>query len=434
MSGGSSTAPQGGRWTGDEARRIELLEEADRLGADFIDIELDSLSRFRRHGRAKLIVSYHNFTETPSDIEAIARQIEGTDADIVKIAVQANSLRDNLTIFRVLRAARKPTIAVTMGEHGHISRVLGPKFGAFLVFASLGAGREAAPGQVPVRDMLELYHSRDIGPATRVYGVIANPVAHSMSPAIHNAAFYHCGVDAVYLPFRVDDVADFIPAYKELPVDGYSVTLPHKEAVIPLLDEIQPLAKRIGAVNTIVARDGRLHGSNTDWSAAVKAIEGGLPEGRSLSGKRVLLLGAGGASRAMAFGLAERGCHVTIANRTHERGVRLAADVGCEVVPMADIGSVPYDILVNGTSVGMHPKVEGIPIDPALLRPDALTFDSVYNPLETRLLREARTVGCCTVDGLQMFVNQAVQQFELWTGLAAPRELMRSVVESRLRA
>jgi 3-dehydroquinate dehydratase/shikimate dehydrogenase len=398
-----------------------------------VDVELDSLPRFRRQGRARLIVSYHNSQETPADIADIARRIEATGADIVKVAAVAKSLRDNLAMFRVLRAARKPTIAVTMGEHGHVSRVLGPKFGAFLVFASLEAGREAAPGQVPVRDMLDLYHFRDIGPSTRVYGVIANPVAHSMSPAIHNAAFHHCGIDAVYLPFRVDDPADFIPAYKELPVEGYSVTIPHKEAVIPLLDEVQPLATRIGAVNTVVARGDRLCGSNTDWSAAVAAIESGLPEGESLGGKTVLLLGAGGASRAIAFGLAERGCRVVLANRTHERAVRLAADVACESVDLADVASVPYDILVNGTSLGMHPRVDATPLDRGLLRPGSLVFDSVYNPLETRLLREAREAGCRTVDGLSMFVNQAAAQFELWTGVPAPRQVMRRVVESRLR-
>ena len=423
---------EGGRWTGDEARRIELLEEADRLGADFVDIELDALPHFRRQGNARIIVSYHNFQETPADIEAIARRIEATDADIVKIATMATSLRDNLAIFRVLRRAAKPTIAVTMGEHGHVSRVLGPKFGAFLVFASLEAGREAAPGQVPVADMLGLYGFRRIGPATRVYGVVANPVAHSMSPAIHNAAFAHCGIDAVYLPFRVDDVADFIPAYAELPVDGYSVTIPHKEAVIPLLDEVQALAARIGAVNTLVARDGRLCGSNTDWSAAVAAIESGLPKGSALEGSRVLMIGAGGAARAIAFGLVERGCSLTIANRTHERAVRLAAEGGCTCVPLADAAGVAYDILVNGTSLGMHPKVEGTPLERSHLRPGALVFDSVYNPLETRLLREAKAVGCRTVNGLEMFVNQAVEQFELWIPRPAPRDVMRSVVAARL--
>ena len=441
---------EGGRWAGDEARRIALLEEADRLGADFVDVEIEARPRFRRQGNARLIVSYHNFEETPADIAAIASRIEHTDADVVKVATVAKSLRDNLAMFHALRAARKPTIAVTMGEHGHVSRVLGPKFGAFLVFASLGAGRETAPGQVPVRDLLDLYGFRRVGPATRVYGVIANPVAHSMSPAIHNAAFQHCGLDAVYLPFRVDDPADFIPAYRELPVEGYSVTIPHKEAVIPLLDEVQPLAKRIGAVNTIVMRDRQLLGLNTDWSAAVKAVESGpcggtgIPPGThrpeacaarrdALAGSTVLLLGAGGAARAMAFGLAERGARVVIANRTHERAVKLAADVGCEAIPLDAVGSAAYDILVNGTSLGMHPKVDATPLDAAWLRPGALVFDSVYNPLETRLLREARAAGCRTVDGLEMFVNQAAEQFELWTGLPAPRSLMRSVVESRLR-
>jgi len=426
-------AREGGSWTGDEARRLGLLAEADALGADYIDIELDALPHFRRRGHARLIVSYHNFQETPPGLAEIARKIEATDADVVKVVTMARSLADNLAVLRVLRAARKPTIALTMGEHGHVARILGPKFGAFLVFASLGAGRESAPGQLPVRDLVDLYRFRETGPNTRLYGVIANPVAHSMSPAIHNAAFRHCGVDAVYLPFRVDRVADFIPAYQDLPMDGYSVTIPHKEAVIPLLDEVQPLARRIGAVNTIVRRDGRLCGSNTDWAAAVQAIEDALPHGESVRGRTVLLLGAGGASRAIAFGLVERGCRVAIANRTAERAVRLAADVGCESVDLADLASVPYDILVNGTSVGMHPQVDATPLEQPLIRPGSLVFESVYNPLETRLLREARAAGCRTVDGLEMFVNQAAAQFELWTGVPAPRELMRRVVEARLK-
>ena len=377
-------------------------------------------------------MSYHNHERTPADLGAIARQLEATDADVVKMATLAPSLLDNLAAVRVLRAARKPTIALTMGEHGHVCRVLGPKYGAFLVFASLGAGREAAPGQVPVREMHELYRFRQTGPATRVYAVVANPVAHSMSPAIHNAAFAERGIDAVYLPLRVDDVGELIPAYRELPADGYSVTIPHKEAVIGLLDVVQPLARRIGAVNTIVARDGRLAGSNTDWSAAVAAIDSGLADGESLEGRRVLMLGAGGAARAMAFGLVERGARLTLANRTHERAVRLAAAVGCQVVPLADAGSVPHDVLVNGTSLGMHPRVDGTPLDARLLRPGTLVFDTVYNPLETRLLREAAAAGCRTVGGLAMFVNQAVEQFELWTGASAPRDAMRGVVESRL--
>jgi 3-dehydroquinate dehydratase/shikimate dehydrogenase len=424
---------EGGRWTGDESERLALLAEADRLGADYVDVELDALPSFERQGNAKLIVSYHNYSKTPDDVEVIAKRIEATDADVVKIATMATSLLDNLKVVRVLQAASKPTIALTMGEHGPVSRVLGPKFGAFLVFASLGEGREAAPGQVPVDDFLDLYRFRDVGPKTRIYAVVANPVAHSMSPAIHNAAFRETGFDGVYLPMRVDDVRETIPAYDALPVDGYSVTIPHKQAVIPLLDDVQPLAARIGAVNTIVRRGGRLLGSNTDWSAAVHAIESGLPEGAALEGRRVLLLGAGGASRAIAFGLHERGCLVTIANRTEERAVALAEDVGCQWAPLARADEVECDILVNGTSLGMHPNVDATPFDAAALRPDTLVFDTVYNPLEPRLLREARAKGCRTVDGLAMFVDQAVQQFELWTGIAAPREVMRQVVEERLR-
>ena len=425
-------AREGGHWTGDERQRLALLEEADRLGADFVDVELDARPNFRRQGRARLIVSYHNFQRTPPDIARIARRIEATDADIVKVATMANSLTDNLTILEVLRSARKPTIALTMGEHGHVSRVLGPKFGAFLVYASTGEGRQLAPGQVPIAQMLSLYRFRQIGPDTRVYGVIANPVAHSMSPAIHNAAFAHCGVDAVYLPFRVDDPADFIPPFRSIPVSGYSVTIPHKQAVIPLLDEIQPLARKIGAVNTIAERDGRLYGSNTDWSAALRAVESALAPGEGIEGRRVLMLGAGGAARAIAFGLAERGCRLVVANRTVSRAERLAAELGCEFVPLDQAPAVPYDVLVNATSVGMHPDVDPTPMPREGLRPGTIVFDSVYNPIETRLLREARQAGCKVVNGLEMFVNQAVEQFELWTEQSAPREVMRSVVEERL--
>ncbi len=424
---------EGGHWSGDERQRLAILEEADRLGADFVDVELDARPHFRRQGRARLIVSYHNFQCTPPDIRQIAKRIEATDADIVKVATMANSLADNLAIFEVLQAATKPTIALTMGEHGHVSRILAPKFGAFLVYAAPSEGRQVAPGQVPVDQMLSLYRFRRIGPATRVYGVIANPVAHSMSPAIHNAAFAHCGLDAVYLPFRVDDPAEFIPPFRRLPVSGYSVTIPHKEAVIVLLDEVQPLARKIGAVNTIVERQGKLFGSNTDWSAALRAIESALPEGQGLAGRQVLMLGAGGAARAIAYGLVERGCRLVIANRTVSRAERLAGELGCRWTSLDQAGDVPYDVLVNATSVGMHPDVDATPLAREHLRPGAIVFDSVYNPIETRLLREAREAGCVVVNGLEMFVNQAVEQFELWTGQPAPREVMRSVVESRLR-
>lgn len=423
---------QGGHWSGGERERLAVLEEADRLGADFVDVELDARPRFRRQGNARLILSYHNFQRTPPEVGEIARRIEATDADIVKIATMANSLADNLAILEVLETARKPTIALTVGEHSHVSRLLGAKFGAFLVYASPGEGRPVAPGQLPVDQMSALYRFRQIGPATRVYGVIANPVAHSMSPAIHNAAFAERGLDAVYLPFRVDDPADFIPPFRSLPVSGYSVTIPHKEAVIPLLDEVQPLAGSIGAVNTIVERDGRLHGSNTDWSAALRAVESALAEGESLKGRRVLMLGAGGAARAIAFGLVERGCRLVIANRTVSRGERLARELGCQSLGLDRAADVPHDVLVNATSVGMHPNVDATPFPRGGLRPGAIVFDSVYNPIETRLLREARGAGCTVVNGLEMFVNQAVEQFELWTGRPAPREVMRSVVEARL--
>ncbi|MBU0665141.1 MAG: shikimate dehydrogenase [Proteobacteria bacterium] len=260
---------------------------------------------------------------------------------------------------------------------------------------------------------------------TALYGIIGNPVSHSLSPAMHNAAFAELGENSVYLPFPLLDLEAGIVGLKAIGVKGVSVTIPYKEAVIPLLDEIEDVARQIGAVNTLVIKDvdgkKRLCGSNTDWLGANRA----LSEKVSLRGAQVVLLGAGGSARAIGFGLQKEGAQVVLCSRTESRGLVLAADLGCLWHPLDDAESLHGDILVNATSVGMQPEIQLSPVSKAILSRFQVVMDIVYAPLVTRLLSEARAAGCQVINGLEMLLYQGVAQFELWTGKTAPVELMR---------
>lgn len=429
---------EGGRFCGPEEERLALLQEAIDAAAEYVDVELDCVARIRRGGRTQLIVSHHDFKGVPDDLEEIHARIVGTGADVAKVTCLANDIRDNLRMFALLRETKHQTIALCMGEAGLISRILGRKFGNFLTFAALGEGKESAPGQISADDLRNLYHYKSIGRDTDIYGVIANPVAHSMSPAILNAAFRAAGVDAVYAPFKVEcDVVEFVQAFRKLNVQGYSVTLPHKQAIIGAMDEVDVMVEKVGALNTVVNREGGLFGTNTDVPGALGALADALADGgpgaEMLSGKRVLLLGAGGAARALAFGLQGHGAKVMIANRTHEKAVRLAEETGCECCVLAEVAGCEAEVLINTTSVGMYPKVEDTPVPREALKAGMLVFDAVYNPPETRLLREAKEAGCRTLSGIHWFVSQAALQFELWTGRSAPREVMEKVLRGGLR-
>jgi shikimate dehydrogenase len=267
-----------------------------------------------------------------------------------------------------------------------------------------------------------------INGSTGLYGIIGKPVSHSLSPAMHNGAFAALGLNKVYLPFEVADVAGAMIGLRALGIRGASVTIPHKQAVIPHLDAIEPVAARIGAVNTLVVEDGRLKGYNTDWLGANRA----LAEKMALAGQRVLILGAGGSARAIGFGLLEAGADIIIASRTPETGRALAGELGCQWVPLAEAGALPADALVNATSVGMTPHPEQSPVAREVLAGFRVVMDIVYAPLETRLLREARAAGCQIVDGLAMLLYQGAAQFELWTGRAAPIEVMRKALLAAL--
>ncbi|MFO7898271.1 MAG: shikimate dehydrogenase [Planctomycetota bacterium] len=424
-------AEGGGNDWPDEVR-IKTLQAAIELGADYVDVELDLADRIEERHRTKLIVSYHNFTSTPLDLPNIYSRIVRLGADVVKIATTANSIIDNLRLFDVLRHADVPCIGLCMGEAGLISRVLCRKFGGMLTFAPMDRAKATAPGQVSLDELVGLYHYRSINSETQVYGVIGHPIGHSISPHIHNAAFRSLGINAVYLPLLVQgDVCNFIEAFRGIPVNGYSITIPHKQAAMRALDEVDPVCRQIGAVNTVVNRKGRLHGSNTDWSAAVEAIEVGLG-GRPLAGKRVALVGAGGTARALAFGLKAKEAQTCIYNRTEEKARALADEVGCDWAGLEALAGLDADVLAHTTSVGMYPNVGESVVPDSALKPGMVVFDAVYNPTYTRLLCQAEEAGCVTVTGLDMFVNQAVQQFKAWTGLDAPRELMEAVARENL--
>jgi shikimate dehydrogenase len=255
---------------------------------------------------------------------------------------------------------------------------------------------------------------------TKIFGILGRPVAHSLSPVMHNAAFRHLGMNAVYVAFPVTDLARAVSGLRGLGIGGVSVTIPFKEEIIPLLDELDPRAAEIGAVNTVVNRDGSLIGSNTDWLGAVTALTAKI----DLKTRHVLILGAGGASRAIAFGIVHKGGTVTLTDIDPDRAAALARDVRATAIPPEALETCPATILVNATPVGMIPEVDGIPINPDLLGRFDVVMDIVYQPLQTRLLREAQARGAATIDGLQMLIHQGAAQFELFTGLDAPTEIM----------
>ena len=452
------------RWEGGECDRDERLRlrtlNSMAIHADFVDAELASGDGELGHfieGRTnnpinrQFILSSHDFEGRPERLYNILEELNDSKCDIAKIVWTARTIRDNLEAFEILQHQQKPTIALCMGEAGLISRVLGKKFNAFLTFASLDASTGTAPGQIGIIDMKRLYRWDAIQTDTKVYGVVGHPIAHSMSPAIHNAAFDRVGRNGVYLPLLVNPGFESFKAFMEsfvpfegLHLSGLSVTIPHKENALRYLKEkgadVEPLAEQIGAVNTIVIEDGKLRGFNTDYAAILDCITGKLQITREqLAGYRVAVIGAGGTGRAAVAALAACGATVVIYNRTREKADALAAEftgrTGKVVAAsMKKLCDSCCQIYINTTSIGMHPNVDQSPLDDSAVNfsPDTLVFDAVYNPIRTKLIQQAETAGAKTVGGIEMFVRQAGGQFSAWTGTEAPLELMRDVVEGKL--
>ena len=424
----------GGKWGQSEEQRLVLLRTAIAEGVEYVDLEEDVAGQIPRFGKTRRIVSMHDFRKTPDDLAEIHARLCKLDPDVIKICTMANHPSDNLRMLRLVRSSRIPTAGFCMGDIGTPSRVLTGRFGAPFTYATFHHERVLAPGQLSFQQMTELYAYDQINETTEVFGVVADPIGHSLSPLIHNAAFRKLQMNRVYLPFRVprDDLSKFIDEAPELGVQGLSVTIPHKETVLEKLTKVDPAVQGIGAANTVVFEGGDRHGYNTDSSAALASIEEAVAserEGGSLDQRTALVLGSGGVGKAIAYGLVERGAQVVVTDGERDRATELGRRLKCRSVEWSTRHAVPADLLINATPIGMHPDVDASPYDEKRLRPEMVVFDAVYNPENTLLIKEARTIGCKVITGVDMFVRQACQQFKLFTGEEGPADLMRDVIK-----
>ncbi|HPM23163.1 MAG TPA: shikimate dehydrogenase [Phycisphaerae bacterium] len=444
------SAAEGGAWTGGEDERIALLERLALHKPDYIDVELAAWQRSagardRIAGAQRgnqLIISHHDLQATPADLATVFDALAATPADVLKAAFTARDATDSVRVLEQLRrrAAGRPLIALAMGAAGLSTRVLARKFGAWGTFSCLSTDEASAPGQPTIAELRGLYRWDTLGPETRVFGVVGWPVAHSQSPAIHNAALAAAGVDGVYLPWPVlpdygafAAFMDAVSGAAAAVVMGLSVTLPHKESALRWLDEkghaVMPRARRCGAVNTLTrGPDGTWEGDNTDGlgaRAALDAARAGLSRGRA-----VAVLGAGGVARAVVAELVDAGCAVTLYNRSAERAAHLAHELRCAWQPWDARVRYVGEILINCTSVGLWPATNDTPLPDDCLRAGTLVMDTVYRPAETRLLRVARAHGCQVIDGVEMFIRQAAAQFERWQARPCPLAVLRSALPS----
>jgi 3-dehydroquinate dehydratase / shikimate dehydrogenase len=423
---------EGGAFTGSERERIGILELASVFGANYVDIELGSSPRIieefvRRKKETKVIVSHHLLDGTLFSTNRIYEALHATGADVIKLAYNAGDGHENHLAFDFLaraKADKRNAISIAMGEAGEPSRILYKKFGGWATYASTEDGKSAAQGQIPASQLKELYRADKLSVSTKVYGVVGNPVRQSKGMFVHNPLFQRAKKNAIYCRFQVKDVEKFMK-YLAPHLAGFSVTLPHKQSIMGYLDRVDDTAKSIGAINTVIRRGDRLYGTNTDAPGALDAIE----KVAKVKGKRVLLLGAGGAARGIAYEAKQRGAEIVVTNRTASRGRALAKEFGLEFVSWRTIKNVAFDILVNATPIGMVPNVGGTPVPKSMLR-KKIVFDAVYNPPMTRLLREAKSAGARIIQGTEMYVNQAALQSELYMGRRVSISLMRRLMNS----
>ena len=415
-----------GRFNGSIEQQLAILDLAVKRGAQAIDVEIETaeaaqerLAQF--HGRVQLIVSYHNYEATPPMDTVLSRMLR-VPADAYKMVTTARKPSDNLRVLAAAKALPKqPAVVLAMGELGFPTRVLSPVFGGIYTYAAPLCADGTAAGQVSARYLRHLYRVEKLRKTTKIFGVIADPVRHSISPAVHNRAFQAKRVDAVYLPFLVSPVylRDFFVMAERLPLTGFSVTIPHKQKIIRYLDSVDPLARRIGAVNTVWRKAGRWRGTNTDAAGVT------YPLGRllRLPKSSVLIAGNGGAARSAAFALADVGAKVTLVGRNPDRVRALAKVCGAEALGKDQLQGHKFDAVVHATPLGMFPHSHDCFFDGEI--PGEVVLDMVYNPLETVLIHRAREQGRQVIPGLEMFLEQAVRQFEIWTGEAAPRAVMQ---------
>ena len=417
---------QGGHFNGSEEERRAILSEALSLGAEYVDLEWKGscADLMERTGGRRIVMSHHDFEGVPSDLDDLARAMLASGAEVVKLAITARDLRDNVTLRNIGKNTRVPMSLVAMGDAGLPSRVLATWIGSCWTYA----GDAAAPGQISERLMHDEYRFRRIGARTAIFGVLGRPVSHSVSPVMHNAAFRSAHLDAVYLPLAASDFDDFMEFANAAGLAGASVTAPFKVDAFERADECDPVSRRIQSVNTLRREGNRWLGCNTDVTGFLSPLKPLM----QLPGARASILGAGGAARSVAVALASAGVKVTISARRPEQAQSVAALTGAAVSAWPP-DPASWDLLVNATPVGTAPNAGNSPLPADYLFHGGLVYDLVYNPPHTRLLQDAMRAGCRTIGGLDMLVAQAQAQFEWWMGRRPADKVMRDAALARLQ-
>jgi 3-dehydroquinate dehydratase/shikimate dehydrogenase len=423
-------AENGGRFKGSLASQFEVLTKAHAAGCQIVDLEIQSALKAKREAiarlrsRAGLIVSFHDFRATRNLEETLEKMLK-VPADFYKVVSTATTLSDNVTMMTFLQTQsdQHALIGLCMGEQGIISRVLSVRAGSVFTFGAVSADLKTAPGQISAGDLRSIYRIDQVDPATRVYGVAGDPIEHSLSPVIMNTALRRENVNGVYLPLHAKTLKDLMRCVREIPLHGLSVTMPYKQSILAHLDNTDAHTTKIGACNTVVrGQDGKLYGFNTDAAGVVRPLEQRL----SIEHAKMLVLGAGGAARAAVFGLKERGAEIWILNRTSVKGQKLARQAKARTIKRADLRKIAFDVIINATPVGMG-NTRDCPLKDEEIQA-RVVFDMVYDPVETHLLQVARAKGIAVIPGVEMFVQQAARQFEIWTGKPAPAgDMLRAV-------
>jgi 3-dehydroquinate dehydratase/shikimate dehydrogenase len=422
----------GGKLAGGAQAELYWLSQAREAGCEWCDLEIETLRELPGKSArllpipAKILLSFHDFERTP----ALPRSLwhaRGGEADAIKIAVRARTITDSLRLLRLAHDSRD-LVSVPMGEIGLPVRLLALREGSALAYAPVA--NATAPGQVSLQEFKHLYRADAVTRKTEIYGVIGNPIGHSLSPLLHNTGFVAAKRDAMFVPFLVEKLGEFLKAIPEFGLRGISVTLPHKQTIIKHLAECEEMAEKIGAVNTVVvAGNGKLRGSNTDYLGVLRALEGKL----RLRDSRVLIFGAGGSARAAALALASAGAEVLICARRESAARELARACSAQVIARKYLASACFEIIVNTTPVGMYPQEGTSPLTPRELN-CKVVMDLIYRPLRTELLRIAAAKGIRVVSGVEMFLAQGYAQWELWTKKPAPEGEMRGAVMAKLRS
>jgi len=423
-----------GRFNGSVEDQIRILEASSAAGAQAVDVEIETaemaierLPPLREN--AKLIVSYHNFEGTPH-LDQVMKRMARVSADAYKIVTTARKPSDCGRILTLARSnPRIPMVVLAMGESGFPTRVLSTSFSGLYTYAAPASTQGTSAGQVSAQSLRRLYRIDKLSKASKVYGVIADPVRHSISPAVHNRAFQARRLDAVYLPFLVapPQLKDFMELANALPVTGFSVTIPHKQKILRYVDTVDPLARRIGAVNTVWRKAGKWRGANTDAAGVTVPLSRHLRPAKS----KILIIGNGGAARGAACALLDAGAKVTLTGRNPDRVRALAKASGAEPLVREQVAKHHFDAVVHATPIGMFPHVEGCFFEGEI--PADIVFDLVYNPIETTLIRRAKEQKKTVIPGIEMFIEQAVRQFEIWTGETAPRSAMEKAALEALQ-